>query len=417
MAPKLLAISSELPWPLNTGGHLRTFHVLKALASAFDVRLIVPMPVENWAGIDALATQSIRVIPVSVGPRSKLGEAKRLLSARLHGEAYALYRRHARSEVFNAWNDELRRDRPDVVHLDHLDSFLFHAASVNAHVPAILDLHNVYSLILQRMADESKGMAKRLFLRGEAKRLAKIERRVCGSGAAILAVSEGEAKHFRTLGAKDVTVAPNGVDCAAFAALPTGRSVSPPVVLYLGTLSWGPNASAAIHLAEQIFPQVQQRHPNAKLVLVGKDPSPEVLAMAGKPGVSVAGSVPSIQPYLAEANLLAVPLDSGGGTRLKILEAFAAGLPVVSTAIGAEGIDAQPGKEIVIAERPAMADAICDLLNSPERGATLAANARRLASEKYDWLEIGRVCVDVAMRRLRESGEKLQNPGAFALPS
>src|SRR3954469_7660804 len=100
MAPKLLAISSELPWPLNTGGHLRTFHVLKALAAAFDVRLVVPLPIEDRDGIAALAAHSVHVIPVPVGARTKLGEAKRLLYARLRGESYAMYRRHARREVF-----------------------------------------------------------------------------------------------------------------------------------------------------------------------------------------------------------------------------------------------------------------------------------------------------------------------------
>ena len=251
MPPKLLAITSEMPWPLNTGGHLRTFHVMKALAAAFEVRLVVPMPDENRDGIEALAAHSIRVIQVPVGPRSRFSEAKRLLGARLRGDAYAMYRRHARSEVFTAWNAELRRDRPDLVHLDHLDSFLFHADAARAGVPAILDLHNVYSLILRRMADESKGLAKRWFLRGEAKRLAKVERRACRSGAALLAVADGEAAHFRALGATDVTVAPNGVDCAAFSDLPTGR-LSPSPLEGAGRPASG--------RGEGLFRQIQQTH-------------------------------------------------------------------------------------------------------------------------------------------------------------
>jgi len=405
MAPRVLAISSELPWPLNTGGHLRTFHVLKALASAYDVRLMVPSDGHDRDAIDALMKHAIRVIPVPVPARRTFAEVKRLLGARFHGEPYAMYRRHARPEILAAWERELRHEPPDLVHLDHLDGFLLHDAAAKANIPAVLDLHNIYSLILERMADEAKNPVKKFFLRGEAKRLAKTEVRACRSGAAIMAVSDTEAQHFRDLGAANVTVAPNGVDCSAFASLPTGRVGNPPTILYLGTLSWGPNASAAIHLAEQIFPQVQRRHPNARLLLVGKSPSTEVLALGSRLGVTVAGSVPSIQPYLAEASLLAVPLDSGGGTRLKILEAFAAGLPVVSTKVGAEGIDAADGRDLVIAERPAMAEAINELLNQPERGMALAASARILAREKYDWTVIGRICIELAGRSMRRNDE------------
>src|SRR5262249_33155974 len=154
----------------------------------------------------------------------------------------------------------------------------------------------------------------------------------------------------------------NGVDCAAYAELPTGRPVNPPVVLFVGALAWGPNVSAAVFLAEQAFPKIRAARPDAMLLLVGKDPAPAVKALGRLPGVEVTGGVPSVRPYLAKASLLAVPLDSGGGTRLKILEAFAAGLPVVSTGVGAEGIAVIDGGDIVRAERPAMADAILRVL-------------------------------------------------------
>jgi glycosyltransferase involved in cell wall biosynthesis len=406
MKRRVLAVSSEIPWPLNTGGHLRTFHVLRALAGAYDLRLVVPSLSDGGESLDALASRGIRAIPVPVAPRTPLAEAKRLLRSRFRGEPYAMYNRHARREVFAAVERELRSDPPDLIHLDHLDGFLFHGMAAGLKVPAVLDLHNVYSLILERMAEEAGNPAKRAFYRGEAKRLAKIERRACTSGAAVVAVSEGEAAHFRNLGAADVTVAPNGVDASAFASLPTGREGNPPTILYLGTLSWGPNASAAIHLARHIFPKVRDRIPAARLLLVGKSPNADVLALSNLAGVTVAGSVPSIQPYLAEAGVLAVPLDSGGGTRLKILEAFAAGLPVVSTAVGAEGIDATDGRDMVIAERPGMADAIADLLEHPLRGRALAESARRLAREKYDWSVIGGTCVELAGRLMRRNDEQ-----------
>ena len=392
---KVLVVTSELPWPLDSGGHLRTFHLLKHVASHVDLRLVVPVRAGQEPAVAVLNQWNIRVVPVTVAPRTKFAEGKRLLNAQLHGEPYVMYRRHARPEMFAAWEAEIRRDKPDVAHLDHLDSFLFHEIAAKLGVPTVLDLHNVYSLILSRMADEQTNPLKKVFFRGEARRLANIEARACRSVDAVLAVSATEADHFRKLGAKAVHVAPNGVDCAAFTDLKTGRSVTPPVVMYLGTMSWGPNVTAAVYLAEEVFPKVRAKFPEAKLLLVGKDPCPEVRATARIAGVEVTGSVPSVRPYLEQASLLAVPLDSGGGTRLKILEAFAAGLPVVSTAVGAEGIDAKPGEEIIIAERPDMAAAICDLVADPARGQRLAEQARRLAQQTYDWPMIGEKVVGV----------------------
>jgi polysaccharide biosynthesis protein PslH len=391
---RVLAITSELPWPLDSGGHLRTFHVLKRLAQEFDFRLLVPIIGDRSADIATLKNHGIQVIPVPVPERTRLAEAKRLLAAGLVGEPYVMYRRHARAEVFAAWKQELTTNRPDAVWLDHLDSFLFAAEANRAGCKTVLDLHNVYSLILERMAEEQGNRLKRVFLRGEAKRLAKIEIRACQTVNTVVAVSDGEAEQFRKLGAKRVVVAPNGVECSAFTDLPNGRKTNPPVVMFLGTLSWGPNVTAAVSLARDIFPKVRQQRPDAELILVGRDPAAEVKAFHGQAGITVAGSVPSVRPYLERASLLAVPLDSGGGTRLKILEAFAAGLPVVSTAVGAEGIDATPGTEIVIAERPEMADAIVQLVADQERSNRVATAARRLAISTYDWSVITSKCVE-----------------------
>lgn len=390
---RVLAVTSELPWPLDSGGHLRTFHIQKGLAREFDVRLLVPVMGDRSADIAALSAHGIAVMPVPVAPRTPIGEAIRLLRAGMDTEPYVMYRRHARPEVYDAWRRELAGFRPHTVWLDHLDGFLFASEAADAGCRTILDLHNVYSLILERMATESGNRVKKVFLRGEARRLAKVEAKACAAVDVVVAVSDAEAEYYRRLGGRRVVVAPNGVDVAAFADLPTGRQTTPPVVLFLGTLSWGPNVAAAVSLARDIFPQVRYRLPDAELLLVGRNPSAEVSALHGRPGVTVARNVPNVRPYLERASVLAVPLDSGGGTRLKILEAFAAGLPVVSTAVGAEGIDATAGAAFVIAERPGMADALVNLLSDRSRSDHLAAVARRLATSIYDWSVITSRCV------------------------
>lgn len=398
MQSSVLAITSELPWPLDSGGRLRTFHVMSALAAACDLRLVVPVRPEHAEHVETLKAKGINVVAVPVPPRTKLGEARRLVQSRCRGEPYVMYGRHVSAEVFAAWERELQA-RPDVVWLDHIDSLLFVSQARATGARTIIDLHNIYSLILDRMAAEAANPAKRWFFRGEAKRLAKMEASAATLCDTVLAVSTSEAEHFRKLGAKNVTVAPNGVDCSAFASLPTGRTVNPQTVLFLGTMSWGPNVSAAVTLAKQIFPEVRKQISTAELLLVGRDPSPVVQALAGN-RITVTGAVPSILPYLERATLLAVPLDAGGGTRLKILEAFAAGLPVVSTAVGAEGIDAVAGEHLVIAERPEIANAIANLLNDESERRRLAENARQLVQSNYDWKEIGTVCVKAVSREL-----------------
>ena len=197
---------------------------------------------------------------------------------------------------------------------------------------------------------------------------------------------------------------PNGVDCQAFAALPTGRADRPPLILFLGSLTWPPNISAATFLAREVLPGLRARSPGTRLRIVGRSPVPRVTALSGLPGVEVVADAPEIVPHLREARVMAVPLDSGGGTRLKILEAFAAGLPVVSTPIGCEGIEADDGRHLLIADRPQFGEALLALLDGPGPGVELAARARALARGRYDWGIVGEALVAAIRDAIRHSG-------------
>ncbi len=390
--PRVLAATSEPPWPLNSGGHIRSFHLMKALAAATDFRLVCPVPPDSEKGIEALRAAGIDVRPAAVPARSKWRELKQLLGAAARIEPYVMYRRHSWRESQAVWAQELAANPPDVLYLDHLDALLYRDAA--PRVPVVIDLHNIYSLLVRRTAEEQTNPLKRLFLRSEARRLDRVERRAVRVCQALCAVSDTEASHFRTLGAKAVHTVPNGVDCAAFADLPTGRP-GPPVVMFLGTMSWGPNAAAARFLAREVLPALRARVPDAVLTVVGRDPPADLLALNGTPGIEVTGGVPDVKPYLLRASVLAVPLDAGGGTRLKILEAFAAGLPVVSTAVGAEGIAAEPGAHFALAERPEFAEVTATLLADRAAATRTAERARELARAVYDWSRIGRTAVEV----------------------
>ncbi len=386
--PSVLAVTSQLPWPLNTGGHLRTFHLLRELSVDFRVRLIAGMRPDQIGDANALRQAGIDVHPVDLASTGPIGQAAHVMSAAAQSEPYVLYRRHDRREVRAAVRRHVSAARPDLLYLDHLDSWSF-AGEANA-LPTVLDLHNLYSLLIRREADAaSRPWIVRTYLRREGRLLERIERAAVRGAGAVFAVSPAERQHFAALREGDVQLIPNGVDCARYAALPTGRVDSRPVILFIGTLSWPPNRAAALRLATDVLPAIQRTHPDASLTLVGRDPSPEIRALASNPAIRVMGSVDDILPFLAEARLLAVPLDAGGGTRLKILEAFAAGLPVASTPIGCEGIDAEPGRELLVGDGDRFIDAVRTLVSNPVDGAAVAHHARQLALTRYDWRVIG----------------------------
>ncbi|MGL4554935.1 MAG: glycosyltransferase, partial [Gemmataceae bacterium] len=384
---RVLAVTSELPWPLNSGGHLRTFHLLKAISARFDLRVVAGVESIRDEGLTALKDHGIDVRPAVVGRRSALAEAGRALRAAARREPYVLYRRHSRRAVWDTLRHEVRSGPPDLLYLDHLDSFLFRPAAPAAG--CVIDLHNVYSTIAERSAEEQSRWWTRLYLRREAQLLRRVERRVARSADGLLCVSEEEADVFRGMGAGSVVV-PNGVDCSAYASLPTGRAAGgPPALLYVGTMSWAPNAAAAEFLARSVLPAVQAKHPGARLLVIGRDPPAWLVALNSLPGVEVRGGVPDVVPFLREAHALVVPLESGGGTRLKILEAFAAGLPVVSTPVGCEGLGVTHGIHLLVAERPALAAAVLSLVDSPALGPALAERSRDFVRARFDWSMVG----------------------------
>lgn len=387
----LLAITSEAPWPLDTGGRLRTFHLLRALARDYSVRLVTAMPSGDKAAIDALAGQGIEVEAAAVGPRSTAREAARAIRAAALGEPYVLYRRHDRRAVRKILR-RLAIHPPDVLYLDHLDSFLYRPLFPG--VPCVLDLHNVYSTIASRAALERRPGPIRAYLKRESRLLGRIERLASRSVDVLMTVSDEDARHLTAWDGPRPHVVPNGVDCDAYADLPTGRYSTTPTLLFVGAMSWEPNVRCVRFLAREVLPRLRARCPAARLRIVGRDPTPSVLALGAEPNIEVTGAVPDVRPYLREAALLAVPLETGGGTRLKILEALAAGLPVVSTPVGCEALRVVPDEHIVIAERHQFADAIADLLADPDRAHRLAVRGRALVRDAYDWRIAGEAARD-----------------------
>lgn len=403
--PSLLAVTSEAPWPLDSGGHLRSYHLLRRLAGGFAVRLVAPSghprsgqpPSSGFPSgrspdeaRSALHRAGIHARLVAVRARATGSEGIRIGVAAVRREPYVLYARHRHAAIDRAMREEIARRRPDAVYLDHLDSLVYAGAAPG--IPLVLDMHNVYSSLVARAAGEARGAVRRAYLRREASLIARMERRAARVAHTILAVSDEDARYFSSLGARRVVVVPNGVDCAAYDRPAFAAPGGPPTIVYVGALNWAPNAAAARFLATDVLPAVRRQIPDARLTIVGRNPDAAMLALdCPDSGVAIVANAPDVVPYFRQSHVLAVPLETGGGTRLKILEAFAAALPVVSTPVGCEGIRAAGGTHLIVAQREGFAAAIIGLLRAPATGWAIAERARRVAREQYDWSVVGAI--------------------------
>lgn len=337
-----------------------------------------------------------RVLPVLVKQRGKAQEALRIVKSYLAGVPYAFYYRHRHAPMLKLCTEMINNEDISVIWLDHIDSFQYVDFSRNSsgRSKVVLDMHNCYTSILNRIASNQRTAVKKMLYRFEAARMAKIEKRAVQLVDGVVAVSDIEAEHFRSLGARRVWTAPNGVDYPAFSQINRNVDTNCPNIIFVGSMDWQPNIDSVDYLARSILPKVRFEFPNATLSVVGKSPTPAVLSLQKLPGVLVTGTVQSVLPYMEKATIQAIPMESGGGTRLKVLESFAAGVPIVSTPIGIEGVDAVHGQHAWICESSEMADAIVSLCRKPMLLEQMMIHAKLLAEQKYDWSSIGRKCLE-----------------------
>jgi glycosyltransferase involved in cell wall biosynthesis len=342
MHPRVLCVLPGVPLPADTGGALRTLSLARAIDDAYDATVL------SWARpsqeIDRFRARMRGVVhglrPPKLGD-SALAEAICFACGGPLGYSrYGLFPRRA-MEV-------LAREKFDVIHFDHPHTALalpfFRRLQPQAKL--VLDAHNVEAHIIQRLIPTAP-LWQRPLLRWQSRRIHKLEQRLAGKMDLIITCSEKDADAFRAMGARRVRVVTNAVP--AFA--PLGGAVRRDL-LFVGSFDWRPNAEAAVTLATKIWPLVRGKLGGARLVLVGRNPPPLVRALHGG-DIVLAGNVPSVQPYLEQAFATAIPLRAASGTRIKILEAWAAGVPVVSSRTGAEGLPYTDGHDLILAESPA----------------------------------------------------------------
>jgi glycosyltransferase involved in cell wall biosynthesis len=380
-------IDGDVPYPANSGKRLRTLNLMLPLARRHRLTYIgrAADPGEARQAEEFLADHGIAArilddpLPAKQGPCFYARLLGNLFSRLPYSVASHASRRVRRAAARHAASGP---GGVDVWQLE-FSGYLYAARGLPGRT--VVQAHNVESLLWQRFYQAERHPLRRWYIRRQWRKYERFERQAFRAADRVVAVSPEDAELARTrFGVAHVDVVANGVDVGYF------RGVRPAAdsrtILFLGALDWRPNLDAVALLLD-VFPAVAARAPGARLAVVGRRP-PAWLAgrLAGMPGVELHADVPDVRPYLAASAVLAVPLQIGGGSRLKILEALACGLPVVSTRVGAEGLAVRPGEDYVLAEtREEMTEALAGCLLDPGRARRLAGQGQKTVTARYDW--------------------------------
>ena len=380
---KILYVTPFAFVPPTSGATIRMFQLLSHLASRHEVTVV------GW-GTEADAAAIVRALPsvraVHLVPQSRDGSSRRL------GQLRAILSRSSYHEfslvgagIRQAIARVLAAERFDAVHasMSQMGPLLAGRSALK-----VADAQNIEHDVFRRNYEALTGGFRKLHYWLEWKKHRREELSNWKRADLVLATSERDARMIADL-APDVRcrILPNGVDLRAF--VPSAAPPESGTLVFTGTMDYLPNLDGIGWFLDEVFPLVLRSLPDATLFVVGKNPPPSLQRRASR-NVVVTGMVDDVRPWISRAMACIVPLRSGGGTRLKVLEAFAMGKPVVSTTIGCEGIDVVEGQEALLADTPsAFADAVVRVLADARLRSGLASAGRQLASDSYGWQAIG----------------------------
>lgn len=383
---KVLFLSPTVPFPLTDGGRIRVFNLLKQIAEKSDVTLLAletqPTDAEGVAQLQQLGIQ-VHLIPnAPTLPRFSFGT---FVNAFLKRQPITVAR-YDLPVYRQKFTELVATEDFDLVHYE-----MFHTAQFQTEVdlPGVLSQQNVDSAIWRRLCGETANPFYKFAYWTQQLAFQRYERVLSPKFDAVTCTSDIDAAVFQQHCAADtIEIIPNGVDVTHYQ--PDFTSEAPAHLIYIGSMDWYPNEDAVAFFADEVLPGIQDKVPDVQFSIVGGNPSARVQRLTEREGVVVTGRVPEIKPYFAEATVFVVPLRIGSGTRLKILEALAMGKAIVSTTVGAEGLDLKDGEEIFIADEPiAFADAVTRLLTDASLRRRIGENGRARVEQDYDWRSIG----------------------------
>jgi sugar transferase (PEP-CTERM/EpsH1 system associated) len=384
----ILWLNANLLLPLDKGGKLRTWHIMRELARQHEITyLSFADPSQTRADHDGMRDVCARLetVPRSDAAKGTLGfylDAARYL---VDPAPYAVAK--YRSDAFrDRLMTLLASTSFDVVVCD----FLVPAINMPERLPcrSILFTHNVEAEIWRRHVENATNAASRRLLRQQWRRMLRFERNALSRFDLVLAVSDADKatcnRLYPDVARRPIHVVQTGVDTNYFKPVADGSET--PQLVFTGSMDWLPNEDGMLFFVNDVLPHIRRAVPDVTLSIVGRAPTPAVRRLGDRAGITVTGRVDDVRPHVGAGTVYVVPLRIGGGTRLKIFEAMAMGKAVVSTTIGAEGLPVAPGENILIADDPeAFASAVVALLRDPGMRTRIGSEARRLVVEQYDW--------------------------------
>lgn len=387
--PRVLVLAPRPCVPADTGAKLRNYHLARQLSLRMDVTFIAFA--EN-AMLDEPASDlppvSQRVILV---PRRGGYGAVQLVKGLLGPNPVT---------VVNYTTESMKTELQSLLSRESFDVVQIEGHPLTAYVPllraaphppmVVLDWHNVDSENMRRYGEAEKNIPRRWYAELTASRIEHVERKCLVELDAHLTVSTRDRDMLSRWAPKaQIHVIENGVDISRYTAESAGEQPGS-AVLFVGSMDYYANIDAVVWFAHEIWPAVRQQRPDLRFVIAGRSPGSKVRELASLPGVTVTGTVDDVRPYYRDAAVSVVPILAGSGSRLKILESMAAGVPVLSTTLGAEGIDAQDGVSIRIADTPeAFATALLRLYVNRTERTQLKEGGLKLVREQYDWQSLG----------------------------
>jgi polysaccharide biosynthesis protein PslH len=381
---KILWVKSDFLHPTTRGGQIRTLEMVKRLHRKHEVHYIAFADRGSPEGVQRSGEYSTRAYPIEHRPPAKksLGFAVQIARGFLSPMPVIIDRWRSR-EMERKIAELMDRERFDSVVCD----FLTPAPNLGDFLEqSVLFQHNVEMAIWRRHAEHAPDTLRRFYFGLQADRMFAFEKKMCARARCVVAVSEADARSMREMfGVKNVSTVATGVDVDYFQR---PEQVEPTFdIVFVGSMDWMPNQDGIRFFMDQILPAIRAKLPECTVGIVGRTPSAELIETAKRDGrMTVTGTVPDVRPFLWGSAVSIVPLRVGGGTRLKIYEAMAAGTPVISTTIGAEGLDVSPGQNICIADAPdAFAAACIDLLRNRTGRDGLAAAGRELVETRFSW--------------------------------
>lgn len=385
---KILWVCPFFLHPTDRGAQIRTLNTLRELHKRHEIHFAALNDPSNAEGPLRSSEYSTRYVAVehSAPARASLGILPQLAASIFQPVPLAVSRYASRTLRVKI-EDLIATERYDAIVCD----FLAAAPNVPQLQQSVLFQHNVETTIWQRHVEQASSFLKRTYFRMQAQKMRAYEEKVCRNSKFVIAVSVIDAERMKDMfKINTVTSVPTGVDVEYFAP----RGHVPPIcdMVFSGSMDWLPNVDAVEFFLSQVLPLIRERIPNASFTIAGRSPDARVLKAAqGIELVSVTGKVDDMRPFLWGSKISVVPIRIGGGTRLKIYECMAAGLPVVSTSIGAEGLRYQNGTDIVIADDPRpFADACVNLLSHDDTRCRIAKNALQRAEVELSWDAVSR---------------------------